>query len=209
MLGGATNRRSVRIRRVRPAPGLLGLALVGLFLTSPVRADDAADLDAGKILVTSVAVPGSPEPEHVVRAVVESPPRSVWKVVSDCAHFKDRLPHIAASAELSRSGNTVTCQVTVALPFPASNLTAVTEAVHDERPDGMKRSWKLVRGDYDFNDGSWTIESYRGGAASLVTYRLHVKPKSFVPAFIRNAAQEKALPDMMQRVRVESAKVSS
>jgi ribosome-associated toxin RatA of RatAB toxin-antitoxin module len=187
----------------------LGFALLSVLATARVLADEAADLDAGKILVTSIAIPGSAEPEHVVRAVVESTPRSVWKVVSDCAHYKDHLPHIAASAELSRAGNTVTCQVTVALPFPASNLTAVTEAVHDERSDGMKRSWKLVRGDYEFNDGSWTIESYRGGAASLVTYRLHVKPKSFVPAFIRNAAQDKALPEMMQRVRAEAAKVSA
>jgi ribosome-associated toxin RatA of RatAB toxin-antitoxin module len=176
-------------------------------LSPQAEADDASDLDAGKVLVTSVPVAGSPEPEHVVRAVVESPPSSVWKVVSDCTHYKDRLPHVAASAELSRAGNTVTCQVTISVPFPMSNLTAVTEAVHDEHPDHMTRKWKLVRGDYEFNDGSWTVESYRGGAASLVTYRVHVKPKSAVPGFVRNMAQERALPDMMQRVRTESAKM--
>jgi ribosome-associated toxin RatA of RatAB toxin-antitoxin module len=170
-------------------------------------ADDASDLDAGKILVTSAPVAGSPEPEHVVRAVVESPPASVWRVVSDCAHYKDRLPHIAASAELARAGQIVTCQVTVAMPFPTSNLSGITEAVHVERPDGMSRTWKLVSGDYEFNDGSWTVASYRGGAASMVTYRLHVKPKSAIPGFIRNMAQERALPDMMRRVRVEAAKM--
>jgi len=178
---------------------------VGMRATS--AAADDAELEGGKIVVTSVAVAGSPEPEHVVRAIVESPPASVWKVVSDCNHYKDRLPHVAASAELSRVGHTVTCQVTIAMPFPTSNLTAITEAVHDERPDGMSRTWKLVSGDYEFNDGSWTIASYRGGAASLVTYRVHVKPKTAIPGFIRNMAQEKALPDLLARVRVEAARM--
>jgi ribosome-associated toxin RatA of RatAB toxin-antitoxin module len=185
------------------------MVLAGLLLVSPAHADDAGDLDAGKIFVASVPVAGSSEPEHVVRAVVESPPASVWKIVSDCAHYKDHLPHMAASAELSRVGPTVTCQVTIAMPFPIANLTATTEAIHVERPDGMTRTWKLVRGDFEFNEGSWTIESYRGGSASLVTYRLHVKAKTIVPAFIRNMAQEKALPELMQRVRLEAAKVPS
>lgn len=186
--------------------GLAALLLVS-GLTQPAHADDASNLDGGKILVTAASVAGSPEPEHVVRAVVESPPGSVWKVVSDCAHYKDRLPHVAASAELSRSGQTVRCQVTIAMPFPTSNLTAITDAIHEERPDVMSRTWKLVSGDYEFNNGSWTVEPYRGGAASMVTYRVHVKPKTAIPGFIRSMAQDRALPDMMRRVRLEAAKL--
>jgi ribosome-associated toxin RatA of RatAB toxin-antitoxin module len=181
--------------------------IVPVGASSRAAADEASDLDGGKILVTSVPVAGSSEPEHLVRAVVESPPAKVWKVVSDCAHYKDRMPHVAASAELSRVGHTVTCQVTIAMPFPLSNLTAVTEAIHDEHPDGMTRTWKLVRGDYDYNDGSWKVEAYRGGTASLVTYRVHVKPNTAVPAFVRNLAQEKALPDLLARIRIEAAKM--
>ena len=197
-------------RRARAHWAIVASAIgvgVALLVAYPARADDAADLDAGKVLVTTVDVPGSPEPAHVVRAVVESPPSSVWRVVSDCGHYKDHLPHIADSRELSRVGSTVTCQVTISIPFPMANLTGVTEAVHEERPDRMTRTWKLVRGDFDFNEGSWTIESYRGGAASLVTYRVHVKPKTIVPGFIRSMAQDKALPELMQRIRIEAAKV--
>jgi ribosome-associated toxin RatA of RatAB toxin-antitoxin module len=189
---------------------LCGAVAAGLLIAYGAGADDpTADLEAGKILVTSVAVAGSPEPEHVVRAIVQSPPASVWKIVSDCAHYKEHLPHMAASAELSRVGHTVTCQVTIAMPFPMSNLTGVTEAIHEERPDRMTRTWKLVRGDFEFNEGSWTVESYKGGSASLVTYRIHVKPKTLVPGFIRNMAQESALPELLERVRVEAAKVQA
>jgi ribosome-associated toxin RatA of RatAB toxin-antitoxin module len=193
---------------VRAASCLVAATLLlGLALTSPAKADDTSDLDAGKILVTSVAVAGSNEPEHVVRAVVDSPPAAVWRVVSECDHFRERMPHIAAAHEISRVGSTVTCETTIAMPFPTSNLTAVTAAVHVQRPDGMSRTWHLVRGDYEYNDGSWTIQSYRGGAASLVTYRLHVKPKTAIPGFILNIAQDRALPDLLARVRVEAAKL--
>jgi ribosome-associated toxin RatA of RatAB toxin-antitoxin module len=200
-------REWMRRNRVAGRPVRLAALLAGLSLTSRGQADDAADLEAGKVLVTSSPVAGSSEPEHVVRAIVEAPPASVWRIVSDCAHYKDHLPHIAESAELSRVGSTVTCQVTVAMPFPASNLTAVTVATHDERSEGMKRTWHLLRGDFDFNEGSWTVEPYRGGSASRVTYRIHVKPKTLVPGFIRNLAQEKALPELIVRVRTEAAKI--
>jgi ribosome-associated toxin RatA of RatAB toxin-antitoxin module len=186
----------------------ISVAISGLLFARAAVADDNADLAGGKIVITQVPVSGSSEPQHVMRAIVESPPASVWKIVSDCAHYKEHLPHIAASAELSRVGKTVTCQVTIDMPFPTSNLTAVTEAIHEERPDGMSRTWKLLRGDFEFNEGSWTVESYRGGAASLVTYRLHVKPKTMIPGFIRDMAQAKAMPDLMQRVRLEAAKVT-
>ncbi len=197
---------SLTLARVRAPLAAAGL-FAALALAPDAGAVDAqASLDAGKILVSASPVPGSPEPEHVVQAIVEAPPAKVWRVVSDCAHYKDHLPHVAASAELSRVGQVVTCQVTIAVPFPMSNLTAVTEAVHEDHGDRMSRTWKLVSGDYEFNEGSWNVQSYRGGAASLVTYRLHVKPKSAVPGFIRNLAQDKALPELMERVRVEAAK---
>jgi len=192
------------LRRTLAASLALVLALVS---GAPAWADDASDLDAGKILVASVPVSGSSEPQHVVRAVIESPPAAVWKVVSECDHYRERMPHIAAAHEVSRAGTTVTCEVTIAMPFPTSNLTAITEAVHEQHASGMSRTWHLVRGDYEFNDGSWTIESYRGGAASMVTYRLHVKPTSAIPGFVRNMAQARALPELLERVRVESAKL--
>jgi len=144
----------------------------------------------------------------VVRAIVDSPPASVWKIVSDCARYKDRLPHVATSKLVKKDGNKVTCEVTLSVPFPMPNLTAVTEAVHDENPAKMTRTWTLVRGDYEINDGSWEIVPIKGGASSLVTYRVHAKPKAAVPGFIKNMAQKKALPELIERLREESAKIA-
>jgi ribosome-associated toxin RatA of RatAB toxin-antitoxin module len=181
--------------------------LAALAIAPPAVAEDGGDLESGRIDVSTVAVKGSDVPMVVVRAIVRSPPANVWKVVSDCAHYKDRLPHTAASKQLSKSGNKVTCEVTIAVPFPMSNLTAVTEAVHDESPERMTRTWKLVRGDYEFNDGSWEVRPHDGGKASLVTYKVHAKPNAAVPGFLKNMAQKKALPELIERLRVEAAKI--
>lgn len=181
--------------------------LAALALVPPAAADEADGLDGGKVDVKMVAVKDSSTPMVVVRAIVDSPPAKVWAVVSDCAHYKERLPRIAASRLVKKEGNKHTCEVTLAMPFPLSNLTAVTEAVHEESDKGMTRRWKMVSGDYKFNTGSWEVKPHKGGAASLVTYKVHAEPNSAVPDFIKEMAQKKSLPEMIARVREEAAKI--
>ena len=45
------------------------------------------------------------------------------------------------------------------------------------------------------------------GTSSLVTYTIHVEPNISVPDFIRDRAQKKTLPEILQRVRAEAAKL--
>lgn len=185
--------------------GAAGLVVLGV--TAP-RAAAGDDLPArGQVELKTFPVDGSSTPRIVMRAVMELPPQKIWQIVSDCSTYKDHLPRVAASRLLRKDGNKVTCEVTIAMPFPLSNLTAVTEAVHEESDKGMARRWKLVRGDYKVNTGSWEIRPLEGGKSSLVTYTVHAEPNTAVPDWIRESAQKKALPEMMERVRAEAGKV--
>ena len=179
--------------------------LVSLAVAAPgsARADDAPKVD-----IKTYAVPGSDSPKIVMTATLDVPPKKVWAIVSDCSKYKGRLPRVAAAKLLSKDGNKFTCEVTIEMPFPLSNLTAVTEAVHEESDKGMARRWKLVRGDYKVNEGSWEVKpADAAGATSFVTYTVHAEPNSAIPSAIREAAQKKALPDLMARVRTEAAKI--
>lgn len=191
-------------RNLVAAAGLFGaLALVPSAATAdaPVPAN-------GQISVNVYSVPGSNTPKIVVRTVIQQPPRKVWAVVSDCAHYTSRLPRVAKSRLISKVGNVHTCEVTIAMPFPLSNLTAITQATHTEANGGMKRQWKLVSGDYTVNNGSWEVKPLdESGTASVVTYSVQAEPTTAVPTFIREQAQKKALPELMERVRAESAKM--
>lgn len=192
---------STRARRI----GAVGIVIAGLSAPGAAGADDLPA--KGQVEVKAYPVDGSTSPKIVVRAVMELPPQKIWQIVSDCSTYKDHLPRVAASKLISKDGNKFTCEVTIAMPFPLSNLTAVTESIHEESDKGMSRRWKLLRGDYKVNTGSWEIKPLEGGKSSLVIYSVHAEPNTAVPDWIRESAQKKALPEMIERVRAEAGKV--
>lgn len=192
-------KRSVLALRPILLGGVVALMMLGGSAAIAVTAD--------AVQVRTAAVKGSDMPRITAKAVLSQPPEKVWGVISDCSKYKGRMPRIAAAKLLKKEGNTFTCEVTVEVPFPLSNLTAVTEATHQEGPDGYSRRWKLVRGDYKRNEGSWEIKPLEGGKKSEVTYTLHVEPNTALPSSILEAAQKKAIPDMFVRLEQEAAKL--
>jgi ribosome-associated toxin RatA of RatAB toxin-antitoxin module len=190
------------------ARGAAGVALV--FFATPIAsvAADPALPAKGEIEIKSYSVAGSSIPRLVLRMVMESPPKKVWQIVSDCAHYKEHLPSIVSSELLKKSGNTDQCKVTYAMPFPFSNLTGVTESVDEVSEQGMIRRWKHVSGDYKINNGSWEVRPIdASGTSSLVIYSIQVDPNISVPDFLRDRGQKKTLPEILQRVRAEAAKL--
>jgi ribosome-associated toxin RatA of RatAB toxin-antitoxin module len=183
---------------------LLAAAALSLAVTS-ASADDPLPAP-GQVEIKSYEVAGSTTPRIVARAVMDVPAKKLWAIVSDCAHYKGRLPRVLASELVKKEGNTDTCKVTIDMPFPFSNLTAVTRAVHVEGDAGMTRTWKLESGDYKVNEGSWEIKPLEKGG-TLVTYTVHAEPTTSVPAWIREAAQKKTLPELFERVKAEAGKL--
>ncbi|HEY3448741.1 MAG TPA: SRPBCC family protein, partial [Myxococcales bacterium] len=138
--------------------------------------------------------------------VFSLPAKKLWKIVSDCATYKDHLPRIVASKLVSREGEIHVCEVKIGVPFPLSDMTGVTRAVHTETEKAMSRRWKLEKGDYEFNEGSWEVSALEE-SKSLVVYKLHARPKARVPAWMRQSAQKKALIELFERVGKEAAKL--
>src|SRR4029453_8016309 len=122
--------------------------------------------------------PGSPTPTYVAAGGVDAPPAKVWAVVAKCADYDKYMPNIIASKELSREGDehskfTTVCEVLFDVPFPFSDLTSVSRATltADEANGTYSRTWMLIRGDYEVNEGSWRLVPADGGAKTKVTYR--------------------------------------
>lgn len=162
----------------------------------------------GEVEIRSYSVAGSSIPKLVLRTVMDAPPKKVWQIVSDCAHYKEHLPDIVSSEIVTRSSNGDTCKVTYSMPFPFSNLTGVTESVNEVSERGMVRRWKHVSGDYKLNTGSWEVRpADAAGTSSLVTYTIQVDPNVAVPDFLRDSAQKKTLPGILKRIQAEAAKL--
>jgi ribosome-associated toxin RatA of RatAB toxin-antitoxin module len=188
----------------RPAPPLAFVLLVAAVAARAVEAP-------GEIKTwTEPETAGAPT--YVAEGVVAASPAQVWALVSRCADYVKNMPSIAASKELSRSGDessqfTAVCEVTADVPFPFSDLTSVSRATMtvDAKSGGYQRSWTLIRGDYDVNDGSWSLVPLDGGAKTKVTYRIHVKPKTSLPDSVIQAAQASRLPEVIQYLRDRTA----
>lgn len=176
----------------------------GLLASAAWAADIESRLAAGEIVVTTRAVAGAELPEAIVQAVIDAPPAAVWRIVDDCNGYKRTMPRIAESKELSRSGATSVCVVTVDMPMPMSNLTSTSEATSTPGPGTWKRTWKLIKGDYKRNEGSWVLTAYDAeGKRTRAVYRVIADPNVSVPNFVIRKAQESALPDMMKKIRTQ------
>jgi len=179
------------------------LLLALLLAPSAAAADDfQSRLEKGEIFCYPRKVPGSDVPEMVLKAVVNAPMARVWKIIDACGNYKRTQPRVKDSVEVSRKGQRVVCRVTIDLPFPYSDKTSLTEAVHTVTPERCSRRWKLLSGDYKVNSGSWVLTPFRGDPQrTLVVYRVHAQPDAWVPGWIRKAAQKRSLPEMIRRLR--------
>lgn len=182
------------------------LALLLLTAASARAADDEdSRLEKGETVVTTRAVKGHETPETTGKAVINAPPAKVWSIVSRCGDYVRTMPRTKASKELSRQGNKVVCQVTIAMPAPYSNLTSTTDVTHTESPPKFTRSWKMISGDYKYNNGSWVLAPFKGDPKrTLAVYTVLAEPKVYIPGWIRKAAQKKSLPDMMEALRKQT-----
>lgn len=160
-------------------------------------------LGSGEIILETEAVEGTTTPRMHVRAVIEATPEKVWGVIQDCSRYKDTMVRIEEAQELSREGNIVVCRTVVDMPFPLSNLVSTTKATHTVEPGKLyKREWELIEGDYVQNSGSWTLTPYLDDAnRTLVDYAIVVEPKTEIPESVRIAAQQKTLPDIIEKLR--------
>ena len=189
----------------------LFLALTGLIVATIPTSAFAQSNDAlgkGEISVDVVDVKGSPMPKVVVKGVVDAPPAKVWEIVSDCTKYKQRMSRIKAAKLVKKTGQTYICDVTVELPFPLSNLRATTTAKHVTGPPSWSRTWTLLEGDYERNDGSWVLQEFAGDPnRTFVVYSVHAIPNTAVPDWLRKRAQESSMPDVIKRLRAEVKKL--
>ena len=165
-----------------------------------------AEVMAGEIWVGRADVETDDVPTFVAYAIIEAPPDVVWQVVSHCGNYARYMPRVLVSKELSRQGDIVVCEVTIDMPFPLSDLTSITSAVHreDANTGAYSRVWNLVKGDYAVNRGAWRLRAVDGGKRTLATYQVTAKPDIPVPTGLAALFQQGPLVRSMEALREEA-----
>lgn len=162
-----------------------------------------ARIGRGEIVVRTESAPGAATPKLFVTAIVEAPPAKVWVVIDQSERYKEFMPRVKESRELVREGRRVRTHLTIDMPFPLKNLSAITEGDH-EVVEGERwvRRWDMAEGDYRRNSGSWVLTPFEGDVGrTLVEYELDVEPKIKIPKKIQSAVQERAMPALIDAIR--------
>ena len=181
-------------------------ALVAAHADSPeLSAEELKRLEAGEILTWTRPIAGRSVPWVKAVGLVDAPPATVWPIIDECANYENTMPRTMDSEEVERRGDQVRCRAIGDLPFPLSDVPTETDAVHTVEPEKLyRREWKQRSGDFNANEGRWTLVPWSGGAKTLATYEALTEPKIPLPAFVLDWATESVLPDMIAKLR-ESA----
>ncbi len=185
---------------------LISLVFVFLLISTHASADLVTKLAAGEVVIkTTDATDTRPQKVKAV-GVIKAPMEKIWPLIDQCAQYPKTMLRIHKAKEISRKNNRVRCQITVELPFPLSNLTCTTDAIHTVKPGVLyKRAWTLVKGDYKTNSGSWTLAPFQDSLTeTLVVYETNAEPNIALPDWIRKSAQEKTLPDLFMHLRKQA-----
>ncbi len=167
-----------------------------------LSADELRRLEAGEILTWTWQVAGRSVPATKAVGLVDAPPAAVWPIIDECARYEDTMPSTLDSEELERQGNHVRCRGVGDLPFPFSDLPTETDAVHTVEPGKLyRREWKQRSGDFNANEGRWTLVPWGDGSKTLATYEAMTEPKMAMPDFILRWATESVLPEMIATLR--------
>ena len=160
-----------------------------------------ARLDQGEVVINTFKVRGSEYPKVVAMGVIDTSVEKVWAVVDDCKNYRKTLTNVKFSAELERKGRKSRCKMIISVPL-LPDLTSVTDATRTVTK-GKKyvHAWTLVDGDYDKNDGAWTVVPFKGPNRTLLMYSVHLEPKIRVPAAIQKIALRKSLPKLFTKLR--------
>jgi hypothetical protein len=207
------------MRRSHRRPALFLAFTLSLGAALPAAADGWKKAGEKKgIVIYNKKRAGSDVAEVKAIGTINAPPWAAKNVVDDLARYKEFMPYTEESTAVKK-GNHVISYQRLNTPFVAKRdytLRIVDRSVR--QADGTityKSVWSeanaqgpaeikgVVR--VKVNEGYWLFEPADGGKKTKVTYYLFTDPGGALPAFIVNAANTRAIPDLFKAVE-ENAK---
>jgi len=184
------------------------LALLVLAALPAFDAEQRAALERGEVLIEKLEPTGGDGVSARVVGVVSAPPERVFPIVDDCSRFHEFMPRTKRSEERYRTERTSKCYVEISMPFPLKDLWAETLVTREPPSEGVwRREWKLHKGSYRRNSGSWTLYPWgEGGRKTLAVYVMDAAPNVPIPDALARAAQSSSLPDLYEAIRARAAR---
>jgi uncharacterized protein YndB with AHSA1/START domain len=194
------------------AASLLASALLGLpsapacAAAWPLAPSQRAAVERGEIVIADDRDPKAGGLDAAIaRAAVRiaAPPDRVFDVMTDCTAAPAWVPFM------------VRCQVLETTAGGAEQLIAhrVDYGWYAPRVDYVFRAsyrdrrevrFANVSGDLLENDGLWSLELAADGVSTLVTYRVRVRPRFYLPQWLYRRGLRSEIPALLEALRKQA-----
>jgi coenzyme Q-binding protein COQ10 len=134
--------------------------------------------------------------------VIDVPRDAFLAVITDYERYPEFLPDMKATRIVGRDGHAVDVVFTLHL---VKRIEYTLRLVEDP-PNGL--SWTQVSGDFQRNDGGWTLQDL-DGTRTHATYRIDVAVGVLVPGSIVNRLVGQTLPDTLRAFKRRAEALAS
>jgi ribosome-associated toxin RatA of RatAB toxin-antitoxin module len=128
----------------------------------------------GRITLGTTAVKGYDMPRIDASIVIEASVENVWRLVSNCDRYGEFM-EVEESKTLWKKGNVSRCRLVVDVPFPFGTLEGISDGTLEVDNGVHRRRWKLVKGDFSYNEGRWELRADDAGH-TRVSYSILADP---------------------------------
>ncbi|MBX5481719.1 MAG: SRPBCC family protein [Myxococcaceae bacterium] len=195
-----------------------GLALaVGLWATHAIAEETWRTVLEGPVTIRTREVPGSDVHEYEVTGALDAPAFDLQATLTDPERFPKFMPHVTEARILDHAGNVdrVYTRIDPPMAAPRDYVTEVT-LVESVRADGtgtFRQTWHALTDALPersgvtritINEGSWVITPTADGRKSRIVYRFRVDPGGWVPGFVADLANKKAIPETLRAIEREA-----
>ena len=172
-----------------------------------LSAAQSAAVRAGEVVVVATRGPdGAQRDGAAVQAAVEvpAPVATLFRIMTDCAAAPSWVPHLVRCTVLERdpAGQWELISHEVDYGWFAPKIFYVFRATYT---DNSTIRFAHVSGDFEKNDGVWSLTPVADGAATLVTYRVQSRPRLYVPTWLYERSIRAELPALLRALRARAA----
>lgn len=201
--------------------GVAAAVWVALGTVQVARADEGGweTVSSGALTIKTRAGKEAQVYEYLVEGVLAANAFDLQTALTNPERFPKFMPHVEETRVLHRSEGMHRVYTRVNPPV-GSRRDFVTEVRVLERvkPDGtgtFRQTWRALPDAVPehegitrvrINEGSWEISPHPSGG-SRVSYRFRVHPGMWVPRFLADLANEKAIPETVASVVKEAARL--
>ena len=127
---------------------------------------------------------------------IAASPKKVWEVLTDYNNHKNYIPKMVDSRLISDNGvEAVMVETGRTRILFFQKTVSITAKIRGEYLKHLY--FQQITGDFKVYHGEWTLEDYRHGQGTFLTYKSEVKPDFFAPRFVVNYVQKHDFPSIL------------